>query len=280
MLHKYKILYCTGTVNGQPGPPGADGLNGSPGPEGPPGPQGSNGEQGPSGPSGPQGPAGPEGSPGPPGTDGAQGPTGPQGAPGTQGPAGPRGYPGTPSGGAVYTRWGHSSCPYISGTEMVYSGIMAGAKWDNPGNGANHLCMPQQREYSNELTYKFSHSADSYIWGTQYSGNFIATGQYSIPCAVCHVSTRPGVIMIPGKASCYYGWTREYLGYLMSASNEVGDRNTFRSMYECVDREQQSLARSPSFGSAIVLVEADCNSGLDCPPGTANKQINCVVCTK
>ena len=58
-----------------------------------------------------------------PGRDGPQGPAGP---PGPVGPPGPR------SGGAIYTRWGKSSCPQVAGTELVYSGITGGSQEVEP----------------------------------------------------------------------------------------------------------------------------------------------------
>ena len=91
------------------------------------------------------------------------------GLPGVQGPAGPpgpQGPPGPPSGGAIYTRWGKSSCPSTAGTKMIYSGITAGNRHDGPGGGANHLCMPQEREYSDEITYRAGVQGYAYIWGT------------------------------------------------------------------------------------------------------------------
>ena len=51
--------------------------------------------------------------------DGIPGPHGPQGQKGEQEVAGP---PGPRNGGVVYTRWGKTSCPNISGTELVYAG--------------------------------------------------------------------------------------------------------------------------------------------------------------
>ena len=204
------------------------------------------------------------------------------GLPGLQGPAGPpgpQGPPGPLSGGAVYTRWGKSSCPSTAGTEMIYSGITAGAKYSTDGGGANYLCIPQEREYSDELTYRAGVQGYSYIWGTQYGLGVGATPthQRTVPCAVCYVSTRPTVLMIPGKASCPPTWTREYFGYLMS-EERAGNRH--RTMYNCVDNDQQSLPLSPNWGSVMVHVEADCSSGLPCPQGTAHKELNCVICTK
>ena len=117
----------------------------------------------------------------------------------------------------------------------------------------------------------------AFIWGAQYEYTTGASDKHTIPCAVCYVSARPTVLMISGQASCPASWTREYFGYLMS-ENTGGDRH--RSMYECVDKDQQSLPLSPDWGSVLYTVEVDCNSGLPCPPDTNHKEINCVVCTK
>ena len=50
------------------------------------------------------------------GRDGVPGPRGPQRQKGDQGVAGP---PGPRNGGVVYTRWGKSSCPNVSGTTLM-----------------------------------------------------------------------------------------------------------------------------------------------------------------
>ena len=263
-------------LRGRDGLPGRDGA---PGLDGPHGPRGLPGLPGPAGPAGPTGPSGPSGIVGPVGPAGPAGPagvTGPAGLVGPEGPPGPAGPVGPTSGGAVYTRWGKSSCPSIAGTEMAYSGITAGAKYDSHGGGANHLCMPQELEYSDELTYRAGVNGHV-IWGTQYNLAIGAANRHAVPCATCHVSTRPAIIMIPGKASCPPTWTREYFGYLMSEKNS-SDRH--RSMYECVDKDQQSLSLSPNWGSLLYHIEADCSSGLSCPPNTDYKELNCVVCTK
>ena len=81
-----------------------------------------------------------------PGRDGVQGPPGP---PGKDGSTGRQGPPGPASrGGAIYTRWGKSSCPQVEGTELVYSGITGGTWYTQSGGGANYLCMPKNPEYT------------------------------------------------------------------------------------------------------------------------------------
>ena len=160
---------------------------------------------------------------------------------------------------------------------MIYNGTMAGPLHSGQGAGANHLCTPQEREYSSTLTYRPGVQGHVHIWGTQYS-HTNAPAQHTIPCAVCYVSARPTVLMIPAKASCPPTWTREYYGYLMSEATAFGNRH--RSMYQCMDKDQQSLPLSPNYGSVLYPVEADCSSGLPCPANTDYKELNCVVCTK
>ena len=50
--------------------------------------------------------------------------------------------------------------------------------------------------------------------------------QHDIPCAVCHVSTRTSVLMIPAKIQCPVPWIREYYGYL-TADHDGHYRTSF-----------------------------------------------------
>ena len=148
-----------------------------------------------------------------------------------------------------------------------------GAKYDENGGGANHLCM----EYSTALSYDSTLPSNTHIYGAQYSYPVEGTGMHVIPCAVCYAQSKDTVLMIPGKASCPSTWTRKYYGYLMAEASYYSARH--RSMYECVDAKQQSLAKS-SWGSVLYHVKTDCSTGLYCQSANANKQLNCVVCTK
>ncbi len=97
-----------------------------------------------------------------------------------------------------------------------------------------------------------------------------------VPCAVCDLSTRPVVIMIPARATCPPTWTREYYGYLMTAR-----RDDHRSTFECVDQDQESRPNSNKNqdGALFYHVEADCEN-LPCPPYNTNQEVNCAVCSK
>ena len=78
------------------------------------------------------------------GRDGVPGPRGPQGQRGDQGVAGP---PGPRNGGVVYTRWGKSTCPSVSGTTLVYAGRASGTWYTHKGGAVNYLCMPDDPDY-------------------------------------------------------------------------------------------------------------------------------------
>ena len=208
-----------------------------------------------------------------PGRDGAPGKDGNQGP---QGPPGLRGLPGPRSGGAIYTRWGKSSCPQIEGTALVYSGITGGSWFGHTGGGANHLCMPKDPE--NVLSYGNGekHWA-AFVYGTEYEHPLQGTHDHGVPCAVCYVTTRSTVLMIPAKASCPTNYTKEYNGYLMA--DHHGHK---RTMFVCVDGDQESLPGSVGNqeGALLYHVEARCGTSLPCPPYDTKKELNCVVCTK
>ena len=194
------------TVGGE-GEPG--GTLGSPGPPGVPGPTGPPGSRGFPGPAGPAGQRGPIGQPGPSGLPGSPGLRGELGHPGPQGAQGP---PGRMSGGVTYTRWGKSTCPDQPGTELVYAGYTGGTHSRQNGGGANHLCMPPDPEYSK---YMPGVQGESYVHGAEYDNPMSGIQHGNVPCAVCFVSSRVTLLVVPAKTSCPPSWIREYSGYLM-----------------------------------------------------------------
>ena len=131
-----------------------------------------------------------------PGPRGLQGQRGDQGQKGEQRVAGP---PGPRNGGVVYTRWGKSTCPSVSGTTLVYAGRAGGTWWQHKGGAANYLCMPDDPDY---LSYRSGVQGYNYVYGTEYQTNpgpLQAIHDHNVPCAVCYASTRVAVTMIPLK---------------------------------------------------------------------------------
>ncbi len=245
-------------------------MRGPTGPKGEMGERGSQGEPGPQGIAGPTGPQGETG--GPPGERGVPGPSGPQGFKGDTGPPGP------PSGGVVYTRWGRTICPSTPGTELVYKGIAGGSHFTHRGGGSNYLCLPHDPQYL--LSYQAGSYVSSYLYGVEYEtyrpGPLHSMLQHNVPCAVCHVTVRAAVLMLPARYSCPSGWTQEYYGYLISEEH-IHHRTTF----ECLDIEPESIPGSAANtdGARIYFNEATCN-GLPCPPYDTQKEVTCAVCSK
>ena len=99
---------------------------------------GKNGELGPPGAQGERGVAGPRGQVGEKGLRGDTGLQGAVGEPGLQSP---------PAGGAVYTRWGRTTCPTDQGTHLLYSGRAGGSPHEHKGGGANYLCLPNDPDH-------------------------------------------------------------------------------------------------------------------------------------
>ena len=213
-----------------------------------------------------------DGTPGRDGRDGLAGPMGLQGPQGLQGPAGAPGPAGPSRGGVVYTRWGKATCR--NGTDLVYAGVMGGSLHAAVGGGTTRLCMPVDPEYN--LPFITGTQTYSTLYQVEYQET-VASANSEIPCAICVVPTNELVLMIPAKTSCPTAWTREYYGYLMSERVHTGHR---RSTFECVDKDLDSFGTAQvAAGGLMGHVEAACNP-YSCPPYDAEKELNCVVCTK
>ena len=156
----------------------------------------------------------------------------------------------------------------------MYSGRAGGTHYSHKGGAANYLCMPLDPQYT--LSYRAGVDGHNYVYGTEYQGYLQGPVDHNVPCAVCAVSTREMVLMIPAKTSCPTSWTREYYGYLMS--DYIGYS---RTMYQCIDKDRESVpgSHANTDGALFHHVEASCN-GMPCPPYDAEKELNCVVCTK
>ena len=210
------------------------------------------------------------------GVIGSTGLTGPKGAPGQKGMKGDKEER---NGGTVYVRWGHDQCP--STAQLVYSGRAGGPYYNQHGGGSNPQCLPLDPNF---LTPISGGQYRAYMYGAEYQtatdSNSHVHGRTDtdVPCAVCHVSNRTAVYMVPAKYTCPSGWTREYYGYLMS-SYYGSDRH--RTQFTCVDTTFKSVVGSSANKNGLLFyfVEGRCGS-LPCPPYDENKELSCAVCTK
>ena len=196
---------------------GRDGRDGEKGATGPPGAQGEKGM------ASPRGPVGGKGA---------------RGDPGVQGDQGQRGVQGPPAGGAVYTRWGRTTCPTGHGTQLLYAGRAGGTHYQHSGGASNFVCLPNDPDY---LQYQRGVQGYANVGGVEYYyadfPSLSSLTRHNAPCAVCYVATRSVAVMIPAKTRCPTHWTLEYIGYLM-AEKQV---HAGRSMYECVDKDPESV---------------------------------------
>ncbi len=181
------------------------------------------------------------------------------------------------TGGVAYERWGRTDCP--SGAEEVYSGFIGGAWYDDYGNGAEYICLPEDPVYVEQSTIAAQYQA--WIYSTEYRTNDLGfstpTQYYDAPCVVCHVP-RSAKIMIPAHTACPTSWTTEYTGYLMStAYGNINNKN-----YVCVDMNAKTMLGSEANtqGALLYFVTANCdNSFMPCLPYVQNTPLTCVVCT-
>ena len=99
------------------------------------------------------------------------------------------------TGGVVYTRWGRTTCPNTTGTQLLYAGRAAGSEYREKGGGANYLCLPEQPQYS---TYTAgTQTGRAYLHGALYvtggiqadTGPFHSVTGHNVPCAVCYAPT-------------------------------------------------------------------------------------------
>ncbi|CAC5370387.1 unnamed protein product [Mytilus coruscus] len=181
--------------------------------------------------------------------------------------------------GSTYVRWGRTSCPG-SKTDLVYSGYTAGQSYYHSGSKSyyggpsNTLCLPNNPELSN-TTFSYH---DTLLFGSEYERNTFAfdSANEDIPCAVCRSKNASTTLMIPGRKSCFSGWSSEYSGLLASGSVYHGP-----SSYICVDSHPEYLqaGKDDRNGHRFYMVGFQCGS-LHCPPYHDDRVAYCVVCSK
>lgn len=186
-----------------------------------------------------------------------------------------------PSGGALYTRWGRTTCP--PNTELVYEGVGGGNNYDTHGGGTDLLCLPRDPEWD---AYTDNMDGTGKIWGAEFEQNSffnrenLKTSSFAnqdVVCAVCRVKTRSTYMMLPAKRTCPVGWVTEYGGYLMAGHyGHKGQTN-----WVCMDKapEVDPDGYRNDNGALLYFVQGECGS-LPCPNYVNGRELTCVVCTK
>ena len=198
-------------------------------------------------------------------------------------------------GGAVYTRWGRTSCP--DKASLIYKGEMAGPDVRSSGGRSNYQCLPEDPRYGHTATGMFSSLRAVNYW-LYYNKNVFGKDLHlhSAPCAVCEAAQRVTQLMIAGQTRCPTSeWNVEFVGLLMSAFEHsqgntqdfAGSTKRSAGQYICVDENAESVRRATGEGGAFLhLVRAGCDVGSlgalsNCPPYRSDKSaLLCVVCSK
>ncbi|XP_052064296.1 short-chain collagen C4-like isoform X3 [Mytilus californianus] len=185
--------------------------------------------------------------------------------------------PAASASGVTYVRWGKKACP--KGVELVYTGQVGGNQYTYKGGGVTNLSLPNDPENGEPLS-----GTNDQIVGGQYeltspnrpSGMKSTLTDNEVPCAVCYQRKRSTVLMIPGRKTCYKGWTFEYTGYIMSDHKDHSSKE-----YVCVDKDAEPVddKNKNENGALFYGVKTNCGS-LRCPPYKNAVTVHCVVCTK
>ena len=177
-------------------------------------------------------------------------------------------------------RWGRTTCPNTTRTELVYTGRAAGSHYTHTGGGSNYQCIvedPANFDFgAGTVEASYMYGAEYKMWGNIPSSN-LRLYHHDVPCSVCYVASRETVLMIPGKYTCPQNWTREYYGFLMAERHSHKGRSTF----ECVDVAPETITggHADHDGALFYHVEPRCGS-LPCPPYDQQKEMTCAVCTR
>ena len=185
------------------------------------------------------------------------------------------------SSGSTYVRWGRNACSG-NGTETVYSGYAAGGLYSHTGAATDHLCLVPDPVWGH---YTDAQDSKGKVYGAEYQITDSKSQTYfgvnklyndDTPCSVCR-SPRPSVVMLPGRNTCYKGWTLEYNGYLASGDHV----DASGTEYICLDSHPDVVIGGQNNDDENVLyfVEGVCGS-LKCPPYVNGRELTCVVCSK
>ena len=154
---------------------------------------------------------------------------------------------------------------------------MAGGYYAQSGGGGDYQCLPHDVQWN--YNGKATGNGYAQLYGVEYetdSHTFGPVTNNDAPCSVCRTQ-RSTTLMVPGRTSCFTGWTLEYAGYL--AANQIYS-GSHTSNFVCVDGHPEVLDRGATNDNQAVVhnVVAKCGS-LPCPPYSDGLELACVVCS-
>jgi len=182
------------------------------------------------------------------------------------------------NGGTVYIRWGHDQCP--STAQLMYSERAGESYYNHPVSGSNPQCLPMDPNFFTPIS--INQGLRALMYGAEYetstdsNSHICGCHNFDVPCALCHVSNRIVVYMVPAKYTYPTGWTREYYGYLV-----VEHYSHKCTQYTCIDTAIKPVPVSSGNGIGMLFyfVEESCRSPLYLPYDNT-RELSCAVCTK
>lgn len=94
----------------------------------------------------------------------------------------------------------------MNALSFFFSGFAGGSLYDHTGAAAEFVCLPLDPDLISGFT-----SGTAYVYGSEYDTNeFGHRSGNDLHCSVCRSKVQSSVLMIPGKSSCYDGWTMQY----------------------------------------------------------------------
>jgi len=188
----------------------------------------------------------------------------------------------------TYVHWGRSSCgPY---SRLLYKGYIAGSFFNEPGGGANSLCVPEEPDFVNTVD---GDQGMGSLWGTEYEVSVVSYSNlfskvnnknkslqdYDAVCAMCYIPSLTDNFMLPGRQDCGKGnsdFNLLYKGYLMTVRKVYT-----RVGFICVDEAPEGRPGSESDVDGNILypveVGGNCRS-LPCPEYESLHEVTCAVC--
>jgi len=179
--------------------------------------------------------------------------------------------------GAVYVRWGRTTCP--ASATLVYVGITGSSRAQSTGSGANLLCLPPNPQYA-PGQYSDVANTEGYLYRAEYatgtSGlpSFQSLNGDEIPCAVCNRQTPSAkTLMIPGQFTCPNGFLPDYQGYLFAPPT-----SSSRGQYVCMDRNAEGAGSTGTEGGHQLSPVEATTTGNTIEGYNQGYELSCVVC--